>query len=264
MSDPIPLDLPPAAPALPGTVIVRATQGDTLDAIAGDIFSQAIACIRKFGDFHLALSGGSTPLPLYRLMMFDPVFRELPWKKTHLWIVDERVVPFDDERSNYKQIKEIIVDHAGIPKSQVHPMPVMEPNAADLYEKDLIECLEWRERGQDRLDFVVLGMGGDAHTASLFPHSPALLHRGQPRMVLANDGPKVTPPARLTMTPFLLNMARCLGVLITGPSKRETLAKVAAAHKTGFPNAEHDLPILAIKPKAGDLRWYLDQEALPR
>jgi 6-phosphogluconolactonase len=252
----------PTPPVLPGTVILRPTPEDVNDAIASDILSQALACIREFGDFHIALSGGSTPLPLYRLMMFDTVFRHLPWKKTHLWIVDERCVPFDDERSNFKQIKEIIVDHADIPKSQVHPMEATLPDAAERYEARLREVLEWREKGHDRLDFVLLGMGSDAHTASLFPHSKALKDRSYPpRMVLGNDGPEVTPPNRVTMTAHLLNAARCLGVMVVGQSKAATLAKVSAAYRAAGHEPYENLPILSIQPKAGELRWYMDHAA---
>lgn len=267
MADRIEINRPPAAPKLPGTVIVRHDAGETLDALASDILSQATACVRQFGDFHLALSGGSTPLPLYRLMMFDPVYRALPWKKTHLWIVDERRVPFDDERSNYKQIHELIVEHSDIPKSQVHPIQATRDDADTHYEKALREALEWREKGHDRLDCVLLGMGGDGHTASLFPRSRALRDRSlPPRMVLINSGPEVTPPDRVTMTQHLINAARCVTVLVTGAGKRDMIAKVAKAHAEGDLSliTPDDLPILSIKPKAGDLRWYLDQDACPR
>jgi hypothetical protein len=87
----------PVAPALPGTVVVRESADELVDAVAADLFIHALNCIRTFGDFHLALSGGSTPLPLYRRLMYDPSYRDLPWTRTHLWMVDERRVPFDDE-----------------------------------------------------------------------------------------------------------------------------------------------------------------------
>src|SRR5687768_12288568 len=95
-------------PPLPGSVVIRETPDELIDAVAADLFFQAVACARTFGDFHLALSGGSTPEPLYARLMYDPNYRDLPWKRTHLWIVDERRVPPDDERSNFRMIRETI------------------------------------------------------------------------------------------------------------------------------------------------------------
>lgn len=266
MSDRIEVDHPPAAPKLPGTVVMRRDAGDVIDALASDLLAQAVACVRQFGDFHLALSGGSTPMPLYRSIMTDPLYRALPWRKTHLWIVDERRVPFEDERSNYQHIRDLIVEHSDIPRSQVHPINATHDNADTEYEQKLRSILEWREKGHDRLDFVLLGMGADGHTASLFPRSRALRDRSMPpRMVLVNSGPEVTPPDRVTMTQHLINASRCVSVLVTGASKRETLAKVAAAANNDLsPVTADDLPILSIRPKAGELRWYIDADACPR
>ncbi|MCC6660067.1 MAG: 6-phosphogluconolactonase [Phycisphaerales bacterium] len=245
-------------PALPGTVIVRETADEVIDAAAIDILFQAAACVRTFGDFHLALSGGSTPEPLYRRLMYDPALRGLPWEKTHLWIVDERRVPFDDERSNFGMIRDTIVLHAGIPASQVHPMEALEPDADARYERTLRETLEWREKGHDRLDCVLLGIGEDGHTASLFPRSPALVSAPEDRLVLLNDGPHVTPPPRVTMTLRLINASRFVGVLALGGKKRRALTRVVEAREPVF-----DLPILGVRPLAGELRWYLDAAASP-
>lgn len=252
----------PAPPTLPGTVVVRDTVDEVIDAVAADLFLQAQACVRAFGDFHLALSGGTTPLPLYLRLMYDPNFRELPWSRTHLWIVDERRVPLDDERSNFRAIREIFESHSGIPDAQIHPIPAMADHADALYEHAIQQALAWREKGQDRLDFVVLGMGADGHTASLFPRSPALRPHGPPHLVRINAGPTVTPPDRVTMTFSLLNASRFLAVLVTGEGKRATVARVAAA-ATQSPPPVDDLPILGVRPVGGELRWYLDAAACP-
>jgi len=248
---------PPAAPpALDGTVVVRESLDDVIDAVAGDLFMQACACVRAFGDFHLALSGGSTPQPLYRRLMYDPNYRDLPWKRTHLWIVDERVVPFDDDRSNFKMIRELIVEHSAIPPEQVHPIPAMLAQPDLLYEQEIRENLGWRERGHDRLDFALLGMGADAHTASLFPHSPALNDRE--RLVLPNAGPTVTPPDRVTMTLHMINASRLVAVLVTGPGKRQTIARLVRERPPA-----REAPIMGVRPLGGELRWYLDRAACP-
>jgi 6-phosphogluconolactonase len=265
----------PAKPDLPGEVVVRDTSDDLIDAIAADLMVHAHNCVRTFGSFHLALSGGSTPVPLYRRLMYDPNYRNLPWSKTHLWIVDERRVAFHDERSNFKLINELIGDHSGIPPEQVHPIFALAPDADAEYERVLREELMWRERGQDRLDFVLLGMGSDGHTASLFPGSPALEEElrggGEPRLVRFNEGPRVTPPDRVTMTLKLINASRLIAVMVTGEAKRpvlervvETWRRVKGAGEVS-PRAQEieALPILGVSPASGELRWYLDLPACP-
>lgn len=264
----------PEKPALPGSVVVRETTDDLIDALAADLLVHAHNCVRTFGSFHLALSGGSTPVPLYRRLMYDPNYRNLPWAKTHLWIVDERRVAFQDERSNFKMINELIGDHSGIPPEQIHPMFAMAPDADEEYERVLREELFWREKGQDRLDFVLLGMGSDGHTASLFPGSAALreeLHVDAGRLVRINEGEGVTPPDRVTMTLRLINASRFIAVMVTGSAKRPVIARVAETWKRargmGLPGPTADeieaLPILGVAPSGGELRWYLDLEACP-
>jgi 6-phosphogluconolactonase len=266
----------PPLPVLPGTVIVREDADGAVDAVAADLLIQAHNCVRAFGDFHLALSGGSTPVALYQRLMIDPAYRELPWARTHLWIVDERRVPFDDERSNSKMIGEIIGEHSGIPPEQVHPIFAMAEDADERYAQAIRDVLGWREKGHDRLDFVLLGMGTDGHTASLFPRSPALmesLEAVRPRaggeagacrelpLMRINAGPQVTPPDRVTMMLPLINASRFIGILVTGKGKRETVRRVEGG--VGNAGAPADLPILGVRPLGGELRWYLDYEACP-
>lgn len=263
----------PLAPPLPGSVVLRRDVEALHDALGFELLYHAHACVRAFGDFHLALSGGSTPLPFYRRLMVDPAFRDFPWKRTHLWLVDERRVPDDDERCNWTNIADLLLDHSDIPRSQAHKMRQTAPDAAEHYEDELRKALVWREKGHDRLDFVLLGMGNDAHTASLFPRSPVLAERE--RLVAINAGPAVTPPDRVTMTYPLINAARYVAVLVSGPSKRDTLARVSAAHVAHassadpapgapLPAAHVEMPILGVRP-LGDaiLRWYLDHDACP-
>ncbi|MBL0928170.1 MAG: 6-phosphogluconolactonase [Phycisphaerales bacterium] len=275
MPDPVaPYDIEtePTPPRLPGEVVLRKDDEHLHAALGSDLFLHAGNCVRAFGDFHLALSGGSTPLPFYRRLMVDPAFRELPWKRTHLWIVDERRVPPDDDRCNFKHIAEYIAGQSGIPRANVHPVDALADDADRRYERELQQHLAWREKGHDRLDFVLLGMGSDGHTASLFPRSTAL--RESARLVAINAGPAVTPPDRVTMTYPLLNAARFIAVLVTGAGKRPTLARVAAAlapataaptpaPAANTPDDYQSLPILGIKPVGGVLRWYLDHAACP-
>lgn len=244
-----------AAPPLPGEVVAALSVDRVIDRLAADLVAQAKACVRKFGDFHLALSGGSTPQPLYERLMYDPNCRMLPWRRTHLWIVDERCVPFSDERSNYRMICETIVDHADIPMEQVHPI-FAESETADIdYEREIRAALEWREKGQDRLDFILLGMGSDGHTASLFPGSSAL-HEQERLVTIARDG-STPSPGRVTMTFPLLNSARCVAVMVAGLAKAPAIVRlVKGEHET-----VETLPIKGLLPVGGELKWYLDAEA---
>jgi 6-phosphogluconolactonase len=253
---PIEVDSGPAKPQLPGTVILRETLDELIDAIAVDLLFQAKGCVRAFGDFHLALSGDPVAEPLYLRLMYDPNFRDFPWKKTHLWVVEERRVPFDDDRSRFKCISEIIVDHSGIPREQVHPIFAMaeEPDAD--YQRRIQECLEWREKGQDRLDYLLLVLGPDGSAAGLAPLSPALDE--EDRLAAVNTGPTVPPPGLVTMTRRLINGSRFIAVLAAGPDAREPIARVQARD-----SSEAELPITGIHPLAGEMRWYLDWPACP-
>jgi 6-phosphogluconolactonase len=241
-------------PELPGHVVRRSSLDALIDSIAANLVIHAENCVREFGDFHLALSGGSTPQPLYERLMYDPNYRRLPWRRTHLWIVDERCVPIDHPSSNFRAINETIGDHADIPMAQFHPILAMSDDAAETYEAQLRETLGWREKGQDRLDYVLLGMGSDGHTASLFPHTEPL--HEESRLVLPNLAKDVTPANRITMTYPLLNAARFIAVMVAGASKAEMIKRVA----TGDDDFE-ELPIKGVKPHRGELHWYLDDEA---
>ncbi len=247
---------PPPGPPLPGEVLVAATD-ELLDMLAAEIVVQAKACVRRHGDFHLALSGGRTPQPLYERLMYDPDCRQLPWTRTQLWLVDERIVPPDDGRSNFRMIRETIVEHSGIPHEQVHPVPVQAPEPDLEYERALREALQWREPGEDRLDFVLLGVGADGHTASLFAFTDVLDEKERlVRRVTLPPDRGVDPPDRVTMTYPLLNRARIVAVMATGAEKAPILRRVATEH-----DPREALPIKGIRPQDGQLKWFLDRAA---
>src|SRR5262249_6351174 len=151
--------------------------------------------------------------------------------------------------------------HSDIPAEQVHPMDATADDADTRYEKELKEVLAWREKGHDRLDYVILGMGPDGHTASLFPHSPALNARD--RLGVINASPAGPPPDRVTMTYDLLNASRFLAVMVTGEKKRQTVGRVQEATRNSASSSVRELPILGIRPLGGELRWYLDAAACP-
>ncbi len=247
-------DVSALAPPLPGEVIVTETVDRLIDMLAAELVAQAMFSMRTSGEFHIALSGGSTPQPLYDRLMYDPNYRQFPWEQTHIWIVDERCVEWDDAQSNFGMIRETIVVHSGIPMSHVHPIKATLPDAADDYESQLRETLECRARGSDRLDFVLLGMGADGHTASLFPHNEVL--RETKRLVCAVEAPHAQPPQRITMTYPLINAARTVAVVVTGEKKAATLDRVAIGREP-----IDELPIRGVAPLDGELKWFLDAAA---
>ncbi|QQE12214.1 6-phosphogluconolactonase [Planctomycetota bacterium] len=242
---------------LPGKIVHHKEADDLFHELAITLIGLAQQAIKRDGAFHIALSGGSTPEPFYTDLIIDPRYRGIPWEVTHVWIVDERRVPFDNDKSNIKMIRESLVSHVPIPEENIHPMPVMDEHPDTEYEAELRKHFSGEDMPQ--LDFILLGMGDDCHTASLFPNSDAIDEHD--RMIVINAGPNVTPPDRVTMTYPLINNARHIGVLVTGKKKFESLERVAALHKLNHTDP-HNVPISGVKPILGDIVWYLDHAAL--
>lgn len=244
----------PAPPPLPGVVNLARTSDEMLDRVAGDMVAQAEACVREFGDFHLALCGGRTSQPLYERLMYAPSYRSLPWRRTHLWLVEERCVPFDNEASNYRVISETIADHSDIPPEQFHPIFVESEAAADDYEAAMRDTLVWREKGQDRLDFVLLSVGTDGGIAGLFPEGS--VSPETTRLVERSIHPSPTEPDRITMTHRLINAARFVAIMASGECKAGMVRRLVRGVDT--PDA---LPVKGVRPLSGELTWYLDADA---
>jgi 6-phosphogluconolactonase len=209
---------------------------------------------------HLALSGGSSGKLLCAALARTTALGAAEWARIHLWMVDERGVPMDDPRSNFGMLCDALVPHVPLPAGNLHPMPVLQPDGAERYQAELREALaERREESEHCLDAVVLGMGADGHTASLFPGTRALDEAE--RAIVFNDGVKVAPPRpRMTMTYPLLNRARFIAILVTGAGKQETLHKLAE-----HPDDFRALPVAGVIPAASSrLVWFLDMAAMPR
>jgi 6-phosphogluconolactonase len=208
---------------------------------------------------HLALSGGSSTTLLGSALTTGSSLAALDWSRVHVWMVDERCVPADDPRLNYNLVRDAVATRVPLPGANVHPMPVQEADGAERYEAELCAALAVRPDANDRrLDAVVLGMGPDGHTASLFPGSPALDEREH--LIVFNDGDSVTlPRPRMTMTYPLLNHALFIALLVTGTSKRSAL-QLAAANPLDF----HARPVAGVVPAPDSkLLWFLDPDAAP-
>ncbi len=206
--------------------------------------------------FSLVLAGGSTPDALYRLLASE--YREqVSWAQVHLFWGDERYVPPSDPRSNYRMARETLLDHVPIPEANLHPMPTEFPEAeksATVYENFLRKHFP---AAWPRFDLVLLGMGPDGHTASLFPDTPVLDE--QERWVAASRAP-VEPRQRLTLTLPVLNHAAQLYFLVAGDEKFGALRQ-ALAGKTDASDDWKRCPAAAVQPIQGAVTWWTDQAA---
>ena len=225
---PEPYDIAPEvnAPDLPGRVVVRPAGEDVYDAAASELFSLSIDCVRALGDFHLALSVSPGLEGLYQRLMVDPKFRALPWERTHLWLACEQ----GDGDVCGRELRELIIEHAGIPGEQAHLIA-----DADDYQGALRETLAWREPGHDRLDGVVLALDDPILTGGADPPDADLVVR-------LGDG-------LIRLSGRAINASRWIGVLGLGAGARERLGEAGA----GSP--------IELAPVGGRLCWYLDHAA---
>ena len=218
------------------------------EAVAGTIEG----AVRSRGSCSLVLSGGNTPRALYRRLATG--FKdEIPWRETHLFWGDERYVPLDDSRSNYRMARESLLDHVPSPAVNIHPMPTHLANPEDAareYERIL---MRYRVAGTPCFDLVLLGIGHDGHTASLFPGSTALHERT--RWVLPVIA-TAEPPVRLTMTLPALTASTSIHFLVAGSDKAHAVAGVLAG--SADPNV---YPAAAVQSSHQNVVWWLDRDA---
>jgi 6-phosphogluconolactonase len=207
--------------------------------------------IRHRGLFRVALSGGSTPRALHQLLTRAPFSAEVDWKRVRFFWGDERCVPPDHERSNYRMARETLLEPLRISPSQVFRMRGEDdPRAAAAAYRAVLA----QELGRvQRFDLVLLGLGPDGHTLSLFPATRALDERN--RAAVANYVPKFRE-WRLTLTYPAVNDARLAVFLAEGEEKREPATEILK-RKRGY----RDLPASGVHPRPGRLLWLLDEEA---
>jgi 6-phosphogluconolactonase len=208
------------------------------------------------GMFAAALSGGQTPRALYAHLARQTIAQKIPWRRVHLYWGDERCVPPDDAASNYGMARDTFIRHVAIPGENVHRLHGEDgpEDAAAACEADL-RAMAARQRPPGDLpvfDLVLLGLGADGHTASLFPHTAALSE--EERLCVVNEG-KGTGP-RLTMTLPVINAARRVLFAVTGAAKAGIVAEVLEGLR--IPEA---VPAQAVAPRPGTITWLLDEAA---
>jgi len=224
----------------------------TADVLA--MAAQEAAAAR--GRFAVALSGGETPKTLYRMLARQQFSQKVPWRRVQLYWGDERCVSPDDPTSNYGVARETFIKHVPIAPANVHRMLGEEEpgKAADTYEKELRD-LAAKERppsGVPVFDLVLLGLGRDGHTASLFPRSDALTV--EDRFCVATQAPDGSP--RLTVTAPVINAARRVWFYVSGADKAGMVAEVLEGLR-----APLAVPAQGVAPVHGTLTWLLDEAA---
>ena len=224
---------------------------------AAEAFAQlAGAAVEQRGGFVIALCGGRTAPHFYRTLAGGGYRSRVPWEHTSIFWSDERYVPPDSEQSNYGVTKQNLLEHVPVAAARVHAMPTLLPSpeeAAEAYEEEL--TLHFGGR-LPRFDLMLMGMGEEGHTASLFPHSPVLAEEYQrEHLVVAAEVP-ADPPQRLTMTLPVFNNAEDVWFLVSGAAKSPALERAI----TGPPDA-WECPASAVRPTNGTVTWWVDEAA---
>jgi 6-phosphogluconolactonase len=228
---------------------------------AADLFVAASQGAAARGAFRVALSGGSTPRPLYQHLASSPYRERIDWSRIQVYWGDERNVGPESDESNYKMAREALLDHVPVGPEQIHRIrgELVASEAALDYQRVLQQTFGFTP-GQPgewpRFDLILLGMGPDGHTASLFPNTMALEVRD--RMVVANPVPKLDAE-RITLTVPVLDAAAAVLFLVAGADKADALAAVLEG-----PPQPMLYPSQLVAPTNGALRWLVDQAAAAR
>ncbi len=244
----------PALEVLPTAALASQAAADRFTVAAGD-------AIRARGRFVVALSGGSTPLHMYERIAAGAHASAVDWTRVQVLWSDERCVPSDDAQSNYRMARETLLDHVPIPQANVHRVrgedePVEAASAYEGVLRRVLATSAERPGGSSggRVDLVLLGLGEDGHTASLFP-GMVDVHESQ-HWVRAVHAPAVVPPWRVTFTPAAINAAVAVDFLVTGSAKAAIVRDVLEGlHRP------HELPAQLVAAASGRVTWVLDAAA---
>jgi 6-phosphogluconolactonase len=222
------------------------------EAVARFFVEQSRQAVQIQRRFSVALAGGHTPERAYQLLAQPPLRDQVPWTKVHVFWGDERCVPPDDPRSNARGARRALLDGTPIPPEQVHPI-LCDQNPQQGAEKYEALLQEFFAGGPPCFDLILLGLGENGHTASIFPGTPAV--EEQERWVIAVY---VAEQAmwRVTLTPPLINQATVVAFLVAGAVKARILQRVLDG-----PFEPHTLPAQLIQPASGNLYWMMDKEA---
>ena len=231
---------------------VFSSSDDLNSSVVEFIISIANKCVLEKGRFSIVLSGGHTPESLYVMLARFDNQQQMPWGKTFVFWGDERCVPLTDDRNNAYKAKQLLLDKVDIPKANIYRIPVdLSPGkAAEEYEKKLMMFFG---NEKPEFDLILLGLGENGHTASLFPATPVI---DKTREGISEVYVEEEKMYRITMTAPLINRAHTIFFLVSGDTKSEVLK-----HVLNDAYGPDRIPAQLIKPVNGELYWFADKSA---
>jgi 6-phosphogluconolactonase len=231
------------------------TPQELFEAGAELVAHAAKEAVEEHGRFTIALSGGSTPRSLYNLLATN-ARTSLPWDRMFFFFGDERHVPPSDKDSNFRMADEAMLSKVPVPEANIFRVPAENPDAAaaaEAYEQSLRKFFSLEPGQVPVFDVILLGLGPDGHTASLFPGTAAVQEKS--RLVVANWVEKFNTH-RITLTLPVLNAARCVAFLVSGTDKAPALEAVLQSNASG-----EQYPAKLVHPTNGKLIWFVDRAA---
>ncbi|ARU65676.1 6-phosphogluconolactonase [Histophilus somni] len=222
---------------------------DTAQQAVEQIAQEFVQYSRQNRPVHISLSGGSTPKLLFKTLAQEPFKSEVRWENLHFWWGDDRMVEPNNPESNYGEVKKLLFDHISIPTENIHRIRGEENVEQELarFSQELTACVPNLE-----FDWIILGMGNDGHTASLFPHQTDF--DDQNVAVIAKH--PETGQIRISKTAKLIEQAKRITYLVTGEAKAEILKEIQTALPENLP-----YPAAKIQAKNGITEWILDRNA---
>lgn len=239
----------------PDIRIVENTQALARTA-AHEFASRAATAVQEKGLFSVALCGGNTPRMLYSLLADDTELRrKIPWERTHFFWGDERSVPPDHPQSNFRMAQDTLLSKVTVPATNTHRIKgeLVPEQAAAEYEQTLMKFFQLQHGALPRFNLVLLGLGPEGHTASLFPGTRAL--HEQKQLAVANWVGKLGTE-RITLAAPVFNNAACVIFLVSGAEKAVVLKSVLEGRYE-----PEQLPAQLIRPRTGELKWIIDGAA---
>jgi 6-phosphogluconolactonase len=237
------------------TIIINTTSEELYLAAAKKIVQVVAGCRKENRTCYVALAGGSTPRGLYGLLAEEPYRSQLSWEHLRVFWGDERMVPPDHPESNFRMAEEILLSHVPVPPNQVFRLKGELPaeEAAAQYEAVLLEQFGLSPGEIPRFDLILLGLGADGHTASLFPGSPAVT---ESRKLVAAPWIESLQAYRVTLTPPVLNAAKQVVFLVSGHEKAKALQAVLEG-----PSDPVRYPAQVVNPVVGHALWFVKRDA---
>jgi 6-phosphogluconolactonase len=233
-------------------IYIYKTVPNLVKAMADFVVTVAQNMIALNGEFNIALSGGNSPKKLYEMLASADYRQRIAWSKVNFFFGDERYVPADDSENNSNMVRSVLFDPLDIAESSIFSVDTsLSPaEAARNYSSRIADHF----RGKETVfDLILLGLGDNSHTASLFPNTAVLQAQSVSVQAVFLEQQNVY---RITMTAPMINLARQIAFLVYGQSKAEAVHHVL---EDGYDPEKY--PAQLIKPEGGDLRWYLDEEA---